>query len=336
MKRLIAVLMIVWVVAGVYADVNVVELARQESLELQWDPYRRIGVLKHGGRRLMFRPGSDEVTVDFDRIVAAGEVSLRNGAVLFSDAAAETVRGLFEDDDGSAAVAAIVIDPGHGGRDPGTNHAHTIDGVDTLIAEKDIVLDVCLDLHRRLSSRFPNKQIVLTRDTDVYLPLEERVEIANSIDIDVAEEAIVFVSVHVNASPFSSESYGYEVWYLPPEYGRKDLVREEDVGEQAASVLPVLNLLKDEEYTVESILLAQSILSSFDDLLGDVSMNRGLKEESWFVVRNAKMPSVLVELGFITNRAEAIRMTDPAYLRKMAAALYNGISEFVVDFESRF
>ena len=68
--------------------------------------------------------------------------------------------------------------------------------------------------------------------------------------------------------------------------------------------------------------------------IGNRSRNRGLKEESWFVVRNAKMPSVLIEMGFITNREEALLMQDAAYLKDMAQGIYNGINSFIQEFES--
>ena len=106
---------------------------------------------------------------------------------------------------------------------------------------------------------------------------------------------------------------------------RKDSVEAEEIR-------GILNDMKDEEFTTESILLATSILSGLDQAVGAESKNLGLKEESWFVVRNAKMPSVLVELGFVTNVGEAIRLSDPAYLRRLAMGLYNGVAGFIEQF----
>jgi N-acetylmuramoyl-L-alanine amidase len=68
--------------------------------------------------------------------------------------------------------------------------------------------------------------------------------------------------------------------------------------------------------------------------VGDNTENRGLKEEVWFVVRKAKMPSILIELGFVTNEAEAVRLGEPEYLRKLSEAIYNGTSRFISNFES--
>ena len=99
-------------------------------------------------------------------------------------------------------------------------------------------------------------------------------------------------------------------------------------------IIPILDHLLDEEFTVESIYLARMINQNMASKIGNRSRNRGLKEESWFVVRNAKMPSVLIEMGFITNREEALLMQDAAYLKDMAQGIYNGINSFIQEFES--
>jgi N-acetylmuramoyl-L-alanine amidase len=88
-----------------------------------------------------------------------------------------------------------------------------------------------------------------------------------------------------------------------------------------------------EEFNTESRLLSQSILRQLNEMFGHLMPSRGLKENDWFVVRNARMPSVLVELGFVSNQADAILMNDEAYLIRFAEALYNGIAEFVTLFE---
>jgi N-acetylmuramoyl-L-alanine amidase len=270
-------------------------------------------------------------------VIRSGTVGYRDGTVTFSDEAVEYVRELFEHDEHTTGgyVAAIVLDPGHGGRDPGASHSHTIGDRHIDLIEKDIVLGVARDLYALLEARYPDREIVLTRKGDEYLKLEERVAIANEISINPVNEIMVFVSIHANAS-LNPSTYGYEVWYLPPEYGRTNLVSSDEVGEGASSVLPILNLMRDEEYTTESITLAQSILDAFDESVGDESRDLGLKEESWFVVRNAKMPSILVELGYLTNSREAQNMSDEEYLRKLTVALYNGITRFVEDFETRY
>jgi N-acetylmuramoyl-L-alanine amidase len=101
----------------------------------------------------------------------------------------------------------------------------------------------------------------------------------------------------------------------------------------SAEVIPILNAMLEEEFTTESIMIAQSILRRIDESLGSLIPSRGIKAEEWFVVRNVRMPSVLVELGFVSNEADALLMTDDAYLRNLAESLYKGIADFVTAFE---
>ena len=106
------------------------------------------------------------------------------------------------------------------------------------------------------------------------------------------------------------------------------------MDEGRAEILPILNTMLEEEYTVESILLARNILEGIDGMVGDRTENRGLKEETWFVVRKAKMPSILIELGFVTNKEEAELLADKNYLMKMSEGIYNGVVDFIIYFES--
>ncbi len=330
---LILVSLSVWA----YAEMSAIELAAAEDLRVEWDPFRRVGVLRDGRDRLSFDPVRGVLVLNYTSVIGRGGVAFRDGVVVFSDEAVEYVRELFEHAGSvtGAHVAAIVLDPGHGGRDPGASHAHVINGERIELIEKDIVLQVARELYSLLAARYPDRTLLLTRDEDVYLKLEERVRIANEISIDPATEIMIFVSIHANAS-LNPTTFGYEVWYLPPEYGRTNLVSTDEVGAEASSVLPILNLMRDDEYTSESITLARTILESFDRSVGEQSRDLGLKEESWFVVRNAKMPSILVELGYLTNPEEAAKMADPEYLRKLTVGLYNGIARYIEDFETRY
>ena len=319
------------------AEVALLDIAMELKAELQWEPYRKIAVLRKGEERLLFRPDSDRIIENYREEHRVGLVTRVNGAILLSDEAAQFVRTHFaisEKEEPGNLISVVVIDPGHGGRDAGTWHSHELDGNKFQIKEKDVVLQVASELHTMLERVYPDKLFVLTRNKDVYISLEERVEIANSIELDEELEAIIFVSIHVNASLSNPKSYGYEVWYLPPEYGRRNLISEAEAEGNPENILDILSAMKDEEFTIESVLLAKQILDGLDEKIGDTSLNRGLFQESWFVVRNARMPSVLVELGFATNPEEAFRMTDATHLRKMAEGLYNGIRRFIEDFES--
>jgi len=154
----------------------------------------------------------------------------------------------------------------------------------------------------------------------------------NDVQLGI-NEAIIYVSIHANAS-FNKSASGYEVWYLNPEY-RRTVVDSKKAEGVDKHVLPILNAMLEEEYTTESVFLAKSILGGVTKSIGDLSIDRGIREEEWFVVRNAKMPSVLVEVGFVTNEAEARMLSDPEHLRKLADGIYNGVVDFVDYFEHR-
>ena len=95
----------------------------------------------------------------------------------------------------------------------------------------------------------------------------------------------------------------------------------------------MLNTLVDGEYKKESRELAVQLAAAVGKELGDANVQRGLKENPWFVVRMARMPAVLAELGFITNPDEATSFQDPEYLKKLARGLYNGLVSFIQTYE---
>ena len=225
-------------------------------------------------------------------------------------------------------VGAVLIDPGHGGRDPGTVGSYIENGKTIPVYEKNIALTVSLALDELLRKTYPDKKILLTRSGDTYPSLEERVEMANGVPLQ-KNEAILYISIHANAS-LSNRASGFEVWYLPPEY-RRNLI---DKHAAPKEIQPILNIMLEEEFTTESILMAKSILDGLDAKIGKESRNRGLKEREYFVVRNAKMPSILIELGFVSNPEEAKRLNTPAYLQKCAEGIYNGLLSFITQFES--
>ena len=230
----------------------------------------------------------------------------------------------------SRGIKYIVLDPGHGGKDPGAIGYYNDGSGKKSLKEKDVVLSTAIETAALLEARFPDKEVLLTRADDRYLKLEERTEIANSVQLE-ENESMIFVSIHANAS-FNTTARGFEVWYLPPEF-RRDLIDPESLSGVDTDVIPILNTMLEEEYTIESVILGEKLLTSLDDQVGELTENRGPKEESWFVVRNARMPSVLIELGFVTNNDEAVLLSSDAYLKKLSKGIYNGIVDFVNDYE---
>lgn len=303
---------------------------------LDWEPVSMTGVISIGADRISFRVG-DSAGVSLlngEEILYGPQPWLEAGALRFP---VDWVRAL-EAHRARAArdlsptpfrVQAILIDPGHGGKDPGAVASHTIDGKKRVLQEKDVVLSVARDLHARLKAAYPDKRVLLTRTGDTYPSLDERVRIANGIPLDT-NEAIIYVSIHCNAS-FNTAARGYEVWYLSPEY-RRDLVSDR-VAEDNDEILPILNDMLEEEFTTESVIIARNMLHYFDLYFKGKTKSRGLKAAEWFVVRNAKMPSVLVELGFLTNEQDARLFLDQTHLQRFGEALYSAVSDYVRSFE---
>jgi N-acetylmuramoyl-L-alanine amidase len=229
----------------------------------------------------------------------------------------------------SDAVRTIVIDPGHGGGDPGAIGPSGI-------KEKDVVLDIGLRLKRLVEERL-GMRVVMTRSGDVFIPLEERAAIANR------HKADFFISLHLNAAP-QSRAVGSETYFLSRE--------PSDKGARASAIREntVLNLegigLKEQEglkailwdmaqtfYVRESSELAELLLNELGQIVR--VNNRGVKSAPFFVLIGAAMPSVLVEAAFVTNPSEEQRLQREGYRQQIAKALMAGISKFKDRYEKR-
>lgn len=330
--KLLILSLLLLVGGAVFCDTNVLEFARRGGGRIEWDYLGEQGTLVLGRHRYSFSLPTGWIVYNYEKKVPGRVYRGEGGGIYISSAAEKKIEKTITDLQSEApSIAAVLIDPGHGGKDPGAIGKHEIDGGELTVLEKDIVLEVSVDLYKRLKERYPGKRIMLTRSGDSFPSLDERVEMANSVDL-APQEAVIYISVHANAS-LNSKAKGFEVWYLPPDY-RRTLIDQESIDAESEAVIPILNTMLEEEYTTESILLARRILSGMEEVLGDFTENRGLKEEIWFVVRKAKMPSVLIELGFVTNPEEALLLSKNEYLRNLSKAIYNGTVEFIDDFEA--
>ncbi|RKX87772.1 MAG: N-acetylmuramoyl-L-alanine amidase [Spirochaetes bacterium] len=321
---------------GVYADsVSLEDLLIRTGATLHWDPWRSTGRLSRDDTVLVFRAGDPWMVLNGEKLIVSGTIIEEQGTLIFSREAAQTIIKLFDADSelpGSYNLTTILIDPGHGGRDSGARRNWPVDGVSYTLMEKDIVLEIALRLAENLRERFPDKNVILTRNRDVYPTLEDRVTLANGVELK-SREGMIYLSIHANAS-LNPDAEGYEVWYLPRDY-RRTLVDEGSLGGSSNSIAPIVNALWEEEFTHESVRLADMILKEFGNVLGPDIPNRGRREESWFVVRNARMASVLVEVGFVTQDSESGRLRRPEYLSRITEGLYNGVVDFVNYFESK-
>lgn len=322
--------------SGPASGVRLLDAATQWKAQVAYEPLTGTGHILRGRDLVRFKLGYPIYAVGPGLALAASAVIDGQGGLELPRDAYERIGRWFTDQDADRAsrftVAAILIDPGHGGKDPGAVGEFG-SGKDRLkLYEKDVVLDIGLDVYARLADRWPGKTIMISRKDDSFPTLEERVEMANEVKLGL-NEAIIYVSIHANAS-FNKNATGFEVWYLNPDY-RRTVVDATKAAGVDKDVLPILNTMLEEEYTTESLFLARSILDGMAKTVGNSSPNRGIRAEEWFVVRNARMPSVLVEVGFVTNEGEARLLADDAYLRKLGDGLYNGIVSFVDYFENR-
>lgn len=312
------------------ADKDLVEEAGKSGIVLYWDSLSNTGILEKNNQHLVFRPEQNFVLFNSTKIGYTDAPVITEGQIKVTSAFLSEIDDFFAaaPDSSNPKIGAIIIDPGHGGKDPGASMTHKINGKNVTVKEKDVNLTVGNMLSQMLSKAYPDKRIIMTRSTDVFLTLQQRTEIANSVKLK-DDEAVLYISIHVNAS-LDKKAKGYEVWYLTPGYRRTVIDSKAD---DDPTVTNILNSMMEEEYTTESIFIAKLILDGLTAQIGSKSTSRGIKAEEWFVVRNSKMPSVLIELGFLTNYEEACCLNDKAYLQKSALGIYNGISAFVTHFE---
>ncbi len=329
----LAVIFLLCCLYGLQADyIELSALLKETKVTMEWDYMLDTGVLIKNTDRVVFKIGAPWILLNYMKKVNTAGIIRRDGVVLIPEQTAAVIRDFFNKPDTSPyyRVAAIVIDPGHGGKDPGASYSYTVGGKRIIVAEKDVVLDISRLLYTMLTQKYPNKIIKMTRDSDTFISLEQRPEIANSIPTK-SNEAIIYISVHANSSA-NRQARGFEVWYLTPTH-RRELLEPAAYTEEHEDILPILNSMKEEEYTWESVILAKDILDSLNVTIGKTSENRGLKEGRWFVVRKAKMPSILIEIGFVSNKEEALELSDENHLKKLSKAIYNGVCSFIEKFE---
>ncbi len=311
-------------------DIALLEKSKTNGMSLYWDSLSECGILEKNGHQLSFRNGESLVLLDSVKMAITDAPELKNNQLYVSNKFLSDAEEFFnQKSEVPFKVGAILIDAGHGGKDPGALKTYKINGKDVTIREKDINLKVAKMLYERLHAAYPQKQIILTRSTDVFLTLGERTDIANNVKVG-ENEAVLFISIHVNSS-LNKSSSGYEVWYLSPGYRRT--VLDKSAVDNDNNLFTIMNSMLEEEYTTESIMIAKFIMDGLQAQIGKESTARGIRAEEWFVVKNSNMPAVLIELGFVSNQKEALLLNDEKYLKKATLGIYNGITAFVTHFE---
>jgi len=217
-------------------------------------------------------------------------------------------------------LGRVVLDPGHGGHDAGTHGASGL-------CEKDVVLDVAQRLGALIEARL-GSEVIYTRTDDTFIPLEERTQIAND------RKADLFLSIHANSSPFRTVA-GVEAYYLNFTTSRTAL----DVAtrENASSERSVFDLrevlqkiaLKDKiDESREFAARLDASLYGLSSKSNPGAKNRGVKKAPFVVLIGASMPSVLAEIGFLTNAGDEALLKKPEHRQKIAEALYKGVANY--------
>jgi len=235
-----------------------------------------------------------------------------------------------------AAVPApftIVIDAGHGGKDPGA--------LGSLVREKDVVLDVALRFGQLIKQHHPSVNVIFTRNTDVFIPLEQRPKIANKAN------ANLFISIHADYADNKSAK-GPTTFTLGQNRTRENFEiakrensvilleenyekRYEGFDPNSAESYIMFEFMQD-NYMTQSIELASTIQNKFKD---SGRSDRGVRQDIFLVLRNTTMPSVLVELGFLTNPDEELFLKSNEGKDQLADCLLRAFTNFKEDYDRK-
>ena len=217
-------------------------------------------------------------------------------------------------------INRVVIDPGHGGADQGTVGRRGL-------MEKDLVLDVSKRLGKLIEERM-GSEVIYTRADDTFIPLHARTELANE------KKADLFLSIHANSSPHPKIG-GIEVYYL--NFTRSADALDVAARENASSEKSVYELrdliqtitLHDKiEESKEFASKVQGTLQTFETRYNTAAKNRGVKKAPFVVLIGASMPSVLAEVGFLSNAREEQLLKRPDHRQRLAEALYQGVTRY--------
>jgi len=234
-----------------------------------------------------------------------------------------------------AIISTIVLDAGHGGKDPGnlgTRRYKT--------TEKDIALDVTLLVGKYLNEAFPYINVLYTRKDDSYPELIERTQFAN------ANNADLFISIHCNAND-DRRAHGSDTWVMGP---HKNSANLKVAQKENASILLEDNYelkygdfnpnspesylaltLRQNAHLNESLLLAKNVQDEFRTRVGRV--DRGVKQSGFYVISFTTMPSILIEMGFLTNPEEEDFLNTKQGKEYMASAIYRAIKKYIASVE---
>lgn len=310
--------------------IPLISLCDLRNIEYQYDTFSRTASLSKGAHKIDLMVGQRLVLVDGSSRTLRYPVDIYQGAVvvpyqfrqkildpLFKESLSPSQADLH-----LLEIQKVVIDPGHGGTDPGAIGR-------TGLKEKDINLDIA----KRLSSLLKSDgiKVVMTRSTDIFIPLARRVDIANNSGADL------FISIHTNANRVRSLR-GFEVYYLTPDMindARWAMEAVENISLNFdkscfASQSPIVKaILWDMIHTysrAQSIGLARAICQTIGQNLNTKIL--GIKGANFQVLKGASMPAILIEVGFLSNNDEERMLKNSYYRQQVTEAIAVGIDSY--------
>jgi N-acetylmuramoyl-L-alanine amidase len=290
-----------WLFGNEYVRLD--KWAASSGLRFDPGPRNREPKISGGGVTLRFEADSSRVTVNGILVHLSSPIAIRNGVAYIPPVdIASTLEPLVSPGGQQKKVIHICLDPGHGGTDPGFLTGREKEKKYTLLLAKEV--------GEQLSKA--GYKVSYTRTGDSFIKLPSRPEYASKRGADL------FVSLHFNSEGKGGESVkGVEVYCMSPARTSSTNAR----GEGAES-----GLYTNNRFDGKNILLAYQVQKSLVTRLG--LEDRGVRRARYAVLRDAEMPAILVESGYLSNRAESQHIFDPAYRRQLARAIVDGIQDY--------
>lgn len=312
---------------SVKAEPILKKLCEENNISLQWDSILQVASLQYAHNKAKVMVGSRIALLNNNVVIMSSPVEVKKSICYVGDDFKDKIIDpMIVDKNGLANYSLsyfkkVIIDAGHGGKDPGTIGKSGLE-------EKKVTLDISKRVRKILKRN--GLQVVMTRKKDEFVSLKNRTEISSR------ERADLFISIHANSSPAKSV-HGLEVFTLK-QLGRKERKEEQRVRNQKTKYKhfsmvqnnrSLENILSDMMYVHKQAVSRDVAMQTGKKTAKFIkAKNRGLKHARFFVLRNTLIPSILVEVGFLSNYREEKYLKSGAYRQKIAY----GIARSILDY----
>jgi N-acetylmuramoyl-L-alanine amidase len=305
-------------------------ICQKRGIQWQWDSISQVFTFSIAGKPVKVLIGSNLVIMDNQRIILSDTIERKDNMIVVPPdfiekvLGTETVRTAVQGGEPVSGTLGkwreILIDAGHGGKDPGAR------GLSNTI-EKDIVFDIARRLKDNLTRH--GFKVTMTRESDEFISLQRRTEIATGSKADL------FVSIHANSTK-SHKIKGLEVFYSRGLEQDTDLTQRQSNEKMFLRRLNMNNdsvvvgkIVKDMMYAQkqrESVTVADAMISKTSSMVD--TPDRGSRSSGFFVVKNTLIPAILFEVGYLSNPAEAKLLATDEYRQKVADAIAESIAQY--------